>query len=76
MRRAEEIIRKAGGALVTDVELFDVYRGQNVQPGNKSLAYRVTYQSQDRNLGEKEVEKLRRSIIYNVERETGGKLRV
>lgn len=76
VRRVEEIIRKAGGALVSDVELFDVYRGQNVQIGNKSLAYRVTYQSQERNLAEKDVEKLRRGIIYNVERETGGKLRV
>ena len=76
VRRVEEIIRKAGGALLSDVELFDVYRGQNVQAGNKSLAYRVTYQSQERNLAEKEVEKLRRGIIYNVERETAGKLRV
>ena len=76
VRRVEEIIRKAGGSLLSDVELFDVYRGQNVQAGNKSLAYRVTYQSQERNLAEKEVEKLRRGIIYNVERETAGKLRV
>lgn len=76
VRRVEEIIRKAGGALLSDVELFDVYRGQNVQDGNKSLAYRVTYQSLERNLAEKEVEKLRRGIIYNVEFQTGGKLRV
>jgi phenylalanyl-tRNA synthetase beta chain len=76
VRRVEEIIRRAGGALLVAVELFDVYRSENVGLGRKSLAFHLTYQSNERNLNEKEVTKLRNSIIAAVERETGGKLRV
>ena len=43
--------------------------------GCKSLAYRVTYQSMDHNLKEREVNRLRQRIIRTVERATGGTLR-
>ncbi len=68
-------IRQIGGALVTDSELFDIYRGEPLPVGFKSLAYRLTYQSPERNLQEKEVEQLRKRIISAVEKATGGKLR-
>ena len=63
------------GATLTAVELFDIYRGASLPAGHKSLAYRVTYQSMDRSLKEKEVARLRRRIIGTVERATGGQLR-
>ena len=62
-------------AMITDVELFDIYRGDPLPPGYKSLAYRVTYQSLDHSLTEKEVNRLRQRIIRAVEKATGGKLR-
>ncbi len=74
-RQVRDAIRRAGGDLVVDVALFDVYRGDPVPPGRKSLAFRVTYQSLDRSLSEKEVRRLRDRIVRTVERETGGKLR-
>ena len=63
------------GAMLTAAELFDIYRGDSLPIGYKSLAYRVTYQSLDHSLKEKEVNRLRQNIIRTVERATGGKLR-
>jgi phenylalanyl-tRNA synthetase beta chain len=75
LRQLEQAIRAAGGDLLADLELFDLYRGDPLPPGSKSLAFRVTYQSQDTNLRDAEVVKLRERIVRRVERETGGKLR-
>ncbi|MFN8490997.1 MAG: phenylalanine--tRNA ligase subunit beta [Caldilineaceae bacterium] len=74
-QQAQNAIRQVGGAIVTNIELFDIYRGEPLPAGNKSLAYRLTYQSPERSLNEKEVEALRRRIISTVEKATGGKLR-
>ena len=62
-------------SLLSSVELFDIYRGESLPVGYKSLAYRVTYQSLDHNLKDKEVNRFRQRIIRSVERATGGKLR-
>ncbi len=75
VRQVVDAIRRAGGNLLVDVELFDIYRGDPIPAGQKSLAFRVTYQAVDHSLSEKEVARLRQRIIKTVERETGGKLR-
>jgi phenylalanyl-tRNA synthetase beta chain len=75
LRQLEQAIRAAGGDLLTDVELFDLYRGEPLPVGSKSLAFRVVYQSQDALLRDADVVKLRERIVRRVERETGGKLR-
>ena len=75
LRQLEQAIRAAGGDLLTDLELFDLYRGDPLPVGSKSLAFRVTYQSPDANLRDADVVKLRERIVRRVERETGGKLR-
>lgn len=69
------LIRQTGGKILTDLRLFDVYRGDQVKKGKKSLAYSLVYQHPDRTLTDKEVAKVRKSIVYRVERELGGKLR-
>lgn len=74
-QQTQNAIRQAGGALVTTIELFDIYRGEPLPVGTKSLAYRLTYQSPERSVNEKEVEQLRKRIIGTVEKATGGKLR-
>ncbi len=66
---------RSGDPRLTSMELFDIYRGESLPAGYKSLAYRVTYQSLEHNLKEKEVNRLRQRIIRTVERATGGKLR-
>ncbi len=75
VRSLEEIIRKAGGFLLRDVELFDIYRGDKLAANHKSVAYHLTYQSPDRSLNEREVAALRKRIIDSVQKETGGTLR-
>jgi phenylalanyl-tRNA synthetase beta chain len=75
VRRLEETIRKAGGFLLKEVELFDIYRGDKLAANHKSVAFHLTYQSPDRLLNEREVAALRKRIINSVQKETGGALR-
>jgi phenylalanyl-tRNA synthetase beta chain len=74
-QQIQSAIRRAGGELLTNLELFDIYRGEPIPAGRKSMAYQLTYQSTERSLNEREVTQLRERIIRLVERETGGKLR-
>jgi phenylalanyl-tRNA synthetase beta chain len=55
-------ITAAGGNLLQAVRLFDVYRGDGIPPGHKSLAYSLTYQAADRTLTDKEVQKAHSAI--------------
>jgi phenylalanyl-tRNA synthetase beta chain len=71
----QRTIRSMAGELLTTLELFDIYRGDPIPVGHKSMAYRLTYQSPTRSLNEKEVMHLRQRIIAAVEKETGGRLR-
>jgi len=60
--RIEKEIRAAGGDLLGGVRLFDVYRGESIAPGHKSLAYALTYQADDRTLTDKEVDRAHKKI--------------
>ncbi len=73
--QVEEVIRKAGGALLKEVRLFDVYRGEQIGAGKKSLAYGLTYQDPSRTLTDKKVSKIRRKIIQRLEKDLGAHLR-
>jgi phenylalanyl-tRNA synthetase beta chain len=55
-------IRAAGGDLLREVRLFDLYRGSSIPAGTKSLAYALTYQAEDRTLTDKEVDRAHRKI--------------
>jgi phenylalanyl-tRNA synthetase beta chain len=54
--RIPEAMAAAGGELVEDVALFDLYQGEHVKAGHRSLAYRITYRAADRTLVDTEVE--------------------
>jgi phenylalanyl-tRNA synthetase beta chain len=73
--QVEALIRQTGGQTVTDVRLFDVYRGEQIGSGKKSLAYSLTYQSPDRTLTDKDAANIRNKIVKRVERELGARLR-
>ncbi len=73
--RVRDLIAQTGRPLVRSVVLFDVYRGEQVGAGKKSLAYRLTYQAGDRTLTDREVAKLRAKIVRRLERELGATLR-
>jgi len=61
--------------LVKQVALFDVYSGDQVPPGKKSLGCRVTYQSPDHTLTDDEVNKIEKRILDRLSHELGATLR-
>jgi phenylalanyl-tRNA synthetase beta chain len=73
--RVAEVIQAGGGRIVTGVRLFDVYRGEQIGSGKKSLAYSLTYQSPDKTLTDNDVAQIRQRIIRRLEQELGAILR-
>ncbi len=71
----QRAILEGGYPLVTEALLFDVYRGEQVGAGKKSLAFALTYQAPDKALDEKDVERLRKRILKAVEQRVGATLR-
>ena len=65
----------SGQQFVEAVELFDVYEGEQVPAGKKSLAYRVSYRAPDRTLSERDMRKIRTGIIKRLEHGLGATLR-
>jgi phenylalanyl-tRNA synthetase beta chain len=68
-------IRQAGAPLLVALELFDLYRGEPLPAGKKSLAFQLSFQSQDATLGSAEVSAVRQRIEQAVAQTLGGKLR-
>jgi phenylalanyl-tRNA synthetase beta chain len=73
--QVEELIRQEGGRTVTGVRLFDLYRGEQIGRGKKSLAYSLTYQNPERTLTDKEVAAVRQRIIRRLDEQLGARLR-
>ena len=63
------------GSCLKDVELFDVYEGQQIPGDKKSLAYHLTFQSPSKTLTDKDVSKQRARIIKQLEQRLGARLR-
>jgi phenylalanyl-tRNA synthetase beta chain len=61
--------------LLKDVRLFDVYSGDPIPAGSKSLAYNLVYQTDERTLTDAEVAKAHQKIVKAAERESGATLR-
>ena len=70
-----EALRQAGGFLLKQVELFDVYEGSQLPAGKKSLAYHLTFQSPNKTLTDKDVLKQRKRILKQLEHRLGARLR-
>jgi len=71
----QRAILEAGHPLVTQALLFDVYRGEQVGAGRKSLAFALTYQSPGKPLNERDVAKLRARVIKLVQKQLNATLR-
>jgi len=75
---AEKVLRAARGAekaLIGDVRLFDVYQGEHIGEGMKSVAIEVTLQPRDKTLTDEEIDAVSARIVAQVEKATGGTLR-
>jgi phenylalanyl-tRNA synthetase beta chain len=76
--RAADIVRAAQSAdrkLVTAVSVFDVYEGEGIATGKKSVAIAVTIQPRDKTMTDAEIEALAAKIVAEVSKRTGGVLR-
>ena len=67
--------RNADKALISGVDIFDLFEGAGVGDGKKSVAIRVTLQPTDKTLTDEEIEKVGGAIVAAVGKATGGTLR-
>ena len=68
-------IKKSGGKLLSNVDIFDVYVGENVGEDEKSLAFSLTFQDATKTLNDAEVMDVFNKIIKDVETKIGAQLR-
>ncbi|MDT8305249.1 MAG: phenylalanine--tRNA ligase subunit beta [Anaerolineae bacterium] len=68
-------IRDAGGFLLQQVELFDIYEGKQIPAGKKSLAYHLIFQAPDKTLADREIRRQRERILQRLEQRLGARLR-
>jgi phenylalanyl-tRNA synthetase beta chain len=68
-------VRRAGGDLLADARVFDVYRGEQVGEGRKSLALTLAFRAPDRTLSDDDVAPLRERIVAALRGDLGGELR-
>jgi len=70
-----EIISNIDKGLIKNVNIFDIYEGENIPDDMKSIALNVTIQSMTKTLEDKDLEKVNKLIIDTVENKTGAKIR-
>ena len=70
-----EIISNVDKSLIKNVKIFDVYEGENIPINKKSIALKVTIQSDFKTLNEKDLNEISQKIISNVEEKASAKLR-
>jgi phenylalanyl-tRNA synthetase beta chain len=70
-----DVVGAAGGDLLRQVELFDLYQGGSIPPGKKSLTYALTFQAADRSLTEDEVRTIYQRIQQHAAAELGAQPR-
>ena len=71
----EDCIRRSGGRLLRDIVLFDIYRGQGVAGGSKSVAFSLTLRSDERSITAAEADEEIKDILAALEAELGAILR-
>ncbi|MCB9102518.1 MAG: phenylalanine--tRNA ligase subunit beta, partial [Anaerolineales bacterium] len=69
------LIMQTGRPLLTEASLFDVFRGEQIGAGKKSLAFSLTFQSEETTLTDKVVAKQQQKIVKRLEHEIGAQLR-
>ena len=70
-----QIISNIDQNLIKAVKIFDVYEGENIPEGKKSIAINVTIQSSEKTLTDEDLDKISQLIISTVEQKIGAKIR-
>lgn len=71
----KKVIIEAGGSLLKEVSIFDLYEGEHMEAGKKSLAYSLKYFDPERTLTDEEVTKAHEKVLTAVKEKSGAELR-
>ncbi len=71
----EGVVREAAGVGLADLRIFDVYAGQGIEPGHKSLALGLTFRDQSRTLDDSEISAVMTQVIDSLQEKINAKLR-
>ena len=71
----EKIIKEVDESLIQNVVTFDVYEGENIPKGKKSIAINVTLQAKDKTLTDTDLDQISQKIIEIVKEKTGATIR-
>jgi len=70
-----DVIKKSGGRLLTNIEVFDIYEGDKIASDEKSIAYNLKFEDASKTLTEEEVMSVFNKIISDVENKLDAKVR-
>ena len=69
------LVKKIDKELIKSVKVFDVYQGDNIDDGKKSIAFNVILEPKDKTLSDKDIDQISKKIILTVQESTGATLR-
>ena len=69
------LVKSIDKDLIKSVKIFDIYQGENIESGKKSIAFSVTFEPKDKTLSEDDIENVSKRIISTVQNITGATLR-
>ncbi|MEF9991244.1 MAG: phenylalanine--tRNA ligase subunit beta [Peptostreptococcaceae bacterium] len=75
VKQIEDIIKANGEDILESYQLFDVYKGAQIEEGHKSIAYSITYRSKDKTLTDEEVAKVHDKIVNELSEKLNANLR-
>ncbi len=75
VKEIEKIIKNKGGKLLENVKLFDVYKGEQIEKGYKSVAYSILFRSNEKTLTDEEVNGPMKKILKELEEKLQAQLR-
>lgn len=68
-------MKQFGGVVTKEIDLFDIFEGDNISQGKKNLAFHIIYQSGDRTLSPEEIDEIHAKIVKGLEVEAGWEVR-
>ena len=74
-KEAADVLKRAAGKLLTEIEVFDVYTGKGIEENKKSIAYSLSFGAKDRTLTDEEINAVLEKIIEAAKTKLNAELR-